>query len=158
MKKKKEGTRQGWANLVAPYCATPRDYLSDTPLLRSMGFLVSQNGHLGAIPPSLSVSSLVRACEVEVQYPPPPPPPSGLKVRRAKSAAKNPKIIEFILGLWFFELDLMGWSARSATHVFHEGCQAQRMRQAVCIRHACPLLPWWHVSRYLYHIAPPHLT
>ena len=44
--------------LVAPYCAIPRDYLSDTPLLRAMGFLVSQHGQLGAIPPSpfLSVS------------------------------------------------------------------------------------------------------
>ena len=38
-------------NLVAPYCALPRDYLSDTPLLRAMGFLVSQHGRLGAIPP-----------------------------------------------------------------------------------------------------------
>ena len=37
--------------LVAPYCAIPRDYLSDTPLLRAMGFLVSQRGQLGAIPP-----------------------------------------------------------------------------------------------------------
>ena len=39
------------ATLVAPYCAIPRDYLSDTPLLRAMGFLVSQHGQLGAIPP-----------------------------------------------------------------------------------------------------------
>ena len=38
-------------NLVAPYCAIPRDYLSDTRLLRAMGFLVSQHGQLGAIPP-----------------------------------------------------------------------------------------------------------
>ena len=38
-------------DLVAPYCAIPRDYLSDTPLLRAMGFLVSQHGQLGAIPP-----------------------------------------------------------------------------------------------------------
>ena len=38
-------------NLVAPYCAIPRDYLSDTLLLRAMGFLVSQHGRLGAIPP-----------------------------------------------------------------------------------------------------------
>ena len=38
-------------NLVAPYCAIPRDYLSDTPLLRAMGFLVYQHGQLGAIPP-----------------------------------------------------------------------------------------------------------
>ena len=37
--------------LVAPYCAIPRDYLSDTPLLRAMGFLMSQHGQLGAIPP-----------------------------------------------------------------------------------------------------------
>ena len=36
---------------MAPYCAIPRDYLSDTPLLRAMGFLVSQHGQLGAIPP-----------------------------------------------------------------------------------------------------------
>ena len=39
------------ACLVAPYCAIPRDYLSDTPLLRAMGFLTSQHGQLGAIPP-----------------------------------------------------------------------------------------------------------
>ena len=37
--------------LVAPYRAIPRDYLSDTPLLRAMGFLVSQHGQKGAIPP-----------------------------------------------------------------------------------------------------------
>ena len=47
-------------SLVAPYCAIPRDYLSDTPLLRALGFLVSQHGQLGAIPPPpfLSVSPL----------------------------------------------------------------------------------------------------
>ena len=46
--------------LVAPYCAIPRDYLSDTPLLRAMGFLVSQHGQLRAIPPPpfLGVSPL----------------------------------------------------------------------------------------------------
>ena len=45
---------------VAPYCAIPRDYLSDTPLLRAMGFLLSQHGRLGAIPPPhlLSISPL----------------------------------------------------------------------------------------------------
>ena len=37
---------------MAPYCAIPRDYLSDTPALRAMGFLVSQHGQLGAIPPA----------------------------------------------------------------------------------------------------------
>ena len=47
-------------SLVAPYCAIPRDYLSDTPLLRAMGLLVSQHGQLGAIPPPpfLSLSPL----------------------------------------------------------------------------------------------------
>ena len=60
--------------LVAPYCAIPRDYLSDTPLLRTTGFLVSQHGQLGAIPPPpfLSVSSLESIREAEVRYPPPP--------------------------------------------------------------------------------------
>ena len=45
---------------MAPYCAIPRDYLSDTALLRAMGLLVSQHGQLGAIPPPpfLSVSPL----------------------------------------------------------------------------------------------------
>ena len=46
---------------MAPYCAIPRDYLSDTPLLRAKGvFCVSQHGQLGAIapPPFLSVSPL----------------------------------------------------------------------------------------------------
>ena len=44
--------------LVAPYRAIPRDYLSDTPLLRAMGFLVSRHSQLGVIPPPpfLSVS------------------------------------------------------------------------------------------------------
>ena len=51
---------KGNQHLVAPYCAIARDYLSDTPLLRAMGFLVSQHGQLGAIPPPpfLSVSPL----------------------------------------------------------------------------------------------------
>ena len=47
-------------HLAAPYCTIPRDYLSDTPLLGAMGFLVSQHGQLGAIPPLpfLSISPL----------------------------------------------------------------------------------------------------
>ena len=62
----------GLIGLVAPYCAIPRDYLSDTPLLRAMGFLVSQHGQLGAIPPSPFSERFApwRACEVEVRYPP----------------------------------------------------------------------------------------
>ena len=60
--------------LVAPYCAIPRDYLSDTPLLRAMGFLVSQHGQLGAIPPPpfLSVSPL-ESMRSRGAMPPPPP-------------------------------------------------------------------------------------
>ena len=37
--------------LVAPYRAIPQDYLSDTPRLRAVGFLVSRHGHLCAKPP-----------------------------------------------------------------------------------------------------------
>ena len=47
-------SRSYWTRLVAPYCAIPRDYLSDTPLLPAMGFLVSQHGQLGAISPLFS--------------------------------------------------------------------------------------------------------
>ena len=45
-------------DLGASYCAMPRDYLSDTPLPRAMGFLVSQHGQVDAIPPPpfLSIS------------------------------------------------------------------------------------------------------
>ena len=64
----------GWLALVAPFCARPRDYLSDTPLLRAMGFLVSQHGQLGAIPPPLSLSvSLVGSMRSGGAIPPPPP-------------------------------------------------------------------------------------
>ena len=59
--------------LASLNCAIPRDYLSDTPLLHAMGFLVSQHGQLGAIPPPpfLSISPLESIREVEVRYPPP---------------------------------------------------------------------------------------
>ena len=59
---------------MAPYCAIPRDYLSDTPLLRAMGFLVSQHGQLGAIspPPFLSVSPFKKHAKWRRDTPPPP--------------------------------------------------------------------------------------
>ena len=68
-------------SLVAPYCAIPRDYLSDTPLLRAMGFLVSQHGELGAIPPPpfLSVSPLESMRSGGAI--PPPPPSKGVSQR-----------------------------------------------------------------------------
>ena len=72
---KKRGPSLSWLviHLVVPYCAIPRDYLSDTPLLRAMGFLVSQHGQLGAIPPPLFWAFPPwSTCEVEVRYPPHP--------------------------------------------------------------------------------------
>ena len=50
-----------WYNdLSGPTLCIPRDHLGDTPLFRAMGFLVSQQGQLGAIPPPpfMSVSPL----------------------------------------------------------------------------------------------------
>ena len=49
----------GW-HLVAPYCAIPRDYLSDTPLLRAMGFFCLNMANFVRYPPPpfLSVSPL----------------------------------------------------------------------------------------------------
>ena len=38
--------------LVAPYCAIPRDYLSDTPLLRAMGVLGVSTWPIGCDTPS----------------------------------------------------------------------------------------------------------
>ena len=63
---------QKCAALGGPYCAIPRDYLSDTPLLRAMGFLVSQHGQLGAIPPApfLSVSPLGEHAKWRCDTPP----------------------------------------------------------------------------------------
>ena len=58
---------------MAPYCAIPRDYLSDTPLLRAMGFLVSQHSQKGAIPPPpfMSVSPLGEHAKWGCDTPPP---------------------------------------------------------------------------------------
>ena len=67
----------GFTGLVAPSFAILRDYLSDTPLLRAMGFSVSQHGQLGAIPPPpfLSVSPLENMRSGGAI--PPPPPQKG---------------------------------------------------------------------------------
>ena len=64
------GHHRSTSCLEDPYCAIPRDYLSDTPLLRAMGYLVSQHGQLGAIPPPpfLSASPL-KSMRAEVRYP-----------------------------------------------------------------------------------------
>ena len=73
--------------LVAPYCAIPRDYLSDTPLLHAMGFLVSQHGQLGAMsPPFLSVSRVESMRSVGAKY---PPPQRGISVILARYPVKT---------------------------------------------------------------------
>ena len=62
-------------SLVAPYCAIPRDFLSDTPLACALwGFGVS-TWPIGCDTPSPLFWAFPhwRACEVEVRYPPPPP-------------------------------------------------------------------------------------
>ena len=41
----------------------------------------------------------------------------------------------------------------SVTRVFHEGCQAQWMWQAVCFRHVCPLLHDGMFSQFYLHCA-----
>ena len=74
---------------MAPYCAIPRDYLSDTPpLLRAMGFLVSQHGQLGAIPPPpfLSVSPLE---SMQSGGAIPPPPQRGISAILARYPMKT---------------------------------------------------------------------
>ena len=74
--------------LVAPYCAIPRDYLSDTPLLRAMGFLVSQHRQLSAIPPPpfLSISPLESMRSGGAI---PPPPKGGISAILARYPMKT---------------------------------------------------------------------
>ena len=63
---------KGVGLLVAPYCAIPRDYLSDTPLLRAMGFWCLNMANWVRYPlPLFWAFPPWRACEVEVRYPPP---------------------------------------------------------------------------------------
>ena len=58
-------------HLMAFYCARPRDYLGDTPIVRAMGFPVSQHGYLGAMPPPPFSERLPFGghVDVEVRYP-----------------------------------------------------------------------------------------
>ena len=62
--------------IVAPYRAIPRDYLSDTLLLRAVGvyFLVSHHDQLDAIPPPpFSERSPLKSMRSGGAIPPPPP-------------------------------------------------------------------------------------
>ena len=66
-------------DLVAPYCAILRDYLSDTPLLHVMGFFGVSSWPIGCDTPSsfLSVSPLGEHAKRRCDTPPPPPPQQG---------------------------------------------------------------------------------
>ena len=55
----------------------PRDYLSNTPLSLAMGFLVSQHGQLGAIPPPPFLSVPRLECMRSGGAIAPPPPQKG---------------------------------------------------------------------------------
>ena len=60
--------------LSGPVLHDPRDYLSDTPPLRAMRFVVSQHGQLGAIhpPPLFSERSPLESMRSGGAIPPPP--------------------------------------------------------------------------------------
>ena len=85
---------QSIKGLVPPYCASHRKtmmvYLSDIPLLRDMGFSVSQHGQLGAIPPPPFLS----VCPLEYMrsrgaIPPPPPLKRGISAILARYPLKT---------------------------------------------------------------------
>ena len=60
-------------SLVAPFCAIPRDYLSDNPPIARYGVFGVSAWPIACDtpPPFLSVSPLESIREVEVRYPPP---------------------------------------------------------------------------------------
>ena len=62
--------------LEAPYRAILREYLNDAPLLRAMGFLVSQHCQLGAIPPPPFLSVPLKE-HAKWRCDTPPPPTKG---------------------------------------------------------------------------------
>ena len=61
-----------WKLLVAPYCAIPRDYLSDTRYCALWGFWCLNMTNWVRYPlPLFWAFPPWKACEVEVRYPPP---------------------------------------------------------------------------------------
>ena len=75
---------------MAPYCAIPPDYLSDTPLLRAMGFLVPQHGQLGDTPSLFSERSpLGEHAKWRCDTPPPPPLKRGISAIPARYPMKT---------------------------------------------------------------------
>ena len=69
-------------------CAMPRDYLSDTPLLRAMGFLVSQHGQLGDTPSPFS-ESFPLGEHAKWRCDTPPPPQKGVSQRYLRIHYEN---------------------------------------------------------------------
>ena len=62
----------GFQNLVAPYCAIPRDYLSDTPLLRALwGFWCLKMANRVRYPPPFLSISPVENMQSGAAIPPP---------------------------------------------------------------------------------------
>ena len=143
--------------LVAPvYCSIPRDYLSDTPLLCAMGFLVSQHGQLGAIPPPpFWALPPWRACEVEVQYSP-PPPPKGVSQRYWRDTLwKQGKWVRDP-PLWYYRnnpqrvlRDMGGishWAAEATTLGVFDLCQFDPLKRGGGSNPGvfrAPWSPWW---------------
>ena len=133
---------------MAPYCAIPRDYLSDTPLLRAMGFSVSQHGQLGAIPPSSPFSErfpLGRACEVEVRYPPPPLqrcisailPRYPMKTRQMGAIPPPPAILSR-KGIARYRGGISHWAAKGPILIKGPSCSS--CDGAIAPSVLCPLL------------------
>ena len=103
---------------MAPYCTIPRDYLSDTPLLRAMGFWCLNMASWVRYPllRFLSVSPLEYKCEVEVRY----PPSKGVSQRYLRDTQwKQGKWVRYPLLRYYLERVLrdMGgishWAAKS---------------------------------------------
>ena len=123
---------------MAPYCAIPRDYLSDTPLLRAMGFLVSQHGQLGAIPPPpfLSVPPLE---SMRGGGAIPPPPQKGylsdigaIPYENKANGCDTPLCDTISKGYCAIWGGISHWAARrrghSAVGSFHRGLSSRESR------------------------------
>ena len=68
-------------HLVAPYCAIPRDYLSDTPLLRAMGFFGVSTWPIGCDTPAPFSEHFPLGEHAKWRCDTPPPPSKGVSQR-----------------------------------------------------------------------------
>ena len=107
-----------FATLVAPYCAIPRDYLSDTPHCALWGFWCQ----LGAIPPPhfLSIPPW-RACKVEVRDSPHKKGvsqrylPRDTLCKQGKKGVTPPSAIRSRKGIAQYGRGISHWAAKFAT-------------------------------------------